>query len=260
MKVSVITVVFNDLEGLKKTIDSVIGQTYKAFEYIIWDGGSTDGTAEYLKTLPSDITTKSEPDTGIYNAMNKAVKMAKGDYCLFMNAGDSFYDSNVLSKAAEIIGDADLYVGNTIEVGEESKEMPAPEPLTVGYLINKYIYHQSTFIRTDLLREHPYNEKLKIVSDWEFFFERWLTGCSYQKLDFIVSKFYLGGISSTHYDELVTERQQVIDRLVPPRIREYYEPKNLLEEKIKKALGMPPVTRDLKIIRNAFKALLRDLF
>ena len=96
MKVSVITVVYNDVEGLKRTIPSVLNQRSNDYEYIILDGGSTDGTLEYLSSLSIKGKIKSEPDTGIYNAMNKAANMAEGAYVLFMNAGDTFYDHDVL--------------------------------------------------------------------------------------------------------------------------------------------------------------------
>ena len=270
MKISVITVVYNDLAGLKKTAESVLSQTSADFEYIILDGESTDGTVEYMNSLQFRGKKKSQSDSGIYNAMNTAVKMAEGDYCLFMNAGDTFHDNKVLDKATQILGKADIYVGNTIEIGEKKMEFPAPNPLTAGHLLKTSIYHQSTFTRRSLLLQHPYNEKHRIVSDWEFFFERWLEGCSYEKLDFFVSNYYLGGFSFEHRDLIDVERQEVIDRLIPPRVREFYEseikklkiikPKSKLEEKIEKAMLLPPVSRDLKILRNAFKALMKDLF
>ena len=147
MKISVITVVYNDLAGLKKTAESVLSQTSADFEYIILDGESTDGTVEYMNSLQFRGKKKSQSDSGIYNAMNTAVKMAEGDYCLFMNAGDTFHDNKVLDKAAQILGKADIYVGNTIEIGEKKMEFPAPYPMTVGHLLKTSIYHQSTFTR-----------------------------------------------------------------------------------------------------------------
>ena len=95
MKISVITVVLNDLEGLKKTVNSVLSQRGEDFEYIILDGGSTDGSWEYIESLNFRGMKKSAPDTGIYNAMNNAVLLANGEYCLFLNAGDTFYDEQV---------------------------------------------------------------------------------------------------------------------------------------------------------------------
>lgn len=273
MKISVITVVFNDIEGLKKTASSVLSQTSKDFEYVILDGGSTDGTLEYMNSLDFVGKKKSEPDKGIYNAMNKAVELAEGDYCLFLNAGDTFFADNVLEKADKVLGEADFYVGSTVEIGERIQRFAAPSPLTLGYLLKTSIYHQSTFTRRTLLLQHPYNEQHKIVSDWEFFFERWMEGHTYQPLDFYVSNYYLGGYSFQHQDLIEKERLEVIDRLVPRLVRDYYEseidklrmPKDekrgsKLYEKIEKAMKLDPVDRDLKILRNAFKALIKDLF
>lgn len=270
MKISIITIVRNDLEGLKKTVQSVLGQNYKDFEYVILDGASTDGCAEYINSLDVNIVKKSEPDKGIYNAMNKAVKMASGDYCLFLNAGDSFFDSFVLEKASAILGKSDLYVGNTMEFGDKVLKGWAPDPLTIQFLLKTSIYHQSTFIRRQLLLDYPYNENHKIVSDWEFFFERWLQGSTYEKLDFFVSNYYLGGFSYTHQDLISIERKEVINRLLPQRVideltqkenkTEDVKPQSLLEQKIAIAFTLPPIQRDLKILRNAFKALLRDCF
>lgn len=278
MKISVISVVRNDLNGLKKTTASVLSQTATDFEYIILDGGSNDGTLDYIKSLVFKGVWKSEPDKGIYNAMNKAVGMAQGDYVLFMNAGDTFYDKDVLRKAEIIIGEADLYVGHTMEIGDTIIEGMAPKEMTAEYLINRSIYHQSTFIRRTLLIEHPYNETLKICSDWEFFFDRWLHGSSYQQLDFFVSNYYLGGFSTIHKELIDIERENVKSRLMPQRLREYYLPKiksGYLDEnnnprafrhkrkliaKINTAMELPPLQRDLKIARNAVKMFFRDLF
>ena len=266
MKISVITVVLNDLLGLKRTVQSVLKQRCKDYEYVILDGGSTDGTIEYINNLQIEGIKRSEPDAGIYNAMNKAVRLSKGDYCLFLNSGDTFYDDEVLAKATEAIGSSDLYVGNTVEIGNHKLIGWAPDFLTVNYLMKTSIYHQSTFIRRELLVKYPYNESHKIVSDWEFFFERWLQGCSYEKLDFFVSNYYLGGYSYVHQDLIALERKEVLERLLPMRIVEEFikekdrKPLSKLEEKIRIAFTLPPIQRDLKIIRNAVKALISDLF
>ena len=96
MKVSVITVVYNDVEGLKRTIPSVLNQRSNDYEYIILDGGSTDGTLEYLSSLSIKGKIKSEPDTGIYNAMNKGLQMATGEYTIFLNSGDWFHSPDAI--------------------------------------------------------------------------------------------------------------------------------------------------------------------
>jgi len=269
MKISVITVVLNDLEGLKKTTKSVLSQKGEDFEYIILDGGSKDGSWEYIKSLNFNGIKKTAPDTGIYNAMNNAVLIASGEYCLFLNAGDTFYDDEVLENANKIIGQADFYVGHTMEIGKKIIKGWAPDPLTLDYLMRTSIYHQSTFIRRKLLLDYPYNEHHKVVSDWEFFFERWLNGCTYEKLDFFVSNYYLGGFSYVHQDLINIERKEFMEGLLPKRIldgsylgehihtnyNESYE-----QRRIRRTMSKPAIQRDLNLIRYGFKFLFKDLF
>ena len=218
MKISVITVVLNDVEGLKKTAQSVISQKGDDYEYVVLDGESTDGSWEYIRSLDFEGVKKRAKDTGIYNAMNHAVQLAKGDYVIFLNAGDTFFDNEVLMKAAGIIGESDLYVGHTKEIEKRIVNGMAPNPLTLDFLMKTSIYHQSTFIRRKLLLEHPYNEQHMVVSDWEFFFERWLNGSTYEMLDFFVSNYYLGGFSYVHKDLIAIERREFIESILPKRI------------------------------------------
>ena len=102
MKLSIITINFNDREGLDKTIQSVINQAYKEFEYIVIDGASTDGSVDVIKKYADKLTHwVSEPDSGIYNAMNKGTQMASGEYCLYLNSGDFLAEDDVLERLFE---------------------------------------------------------------------------------------------------------------------------------------------------------------
>ena len=269
MKISIITVVLNDLEGLRRTAESVLSQEGADYEYVVLDGGSTDGSWEYIDSLEFRGIKRKAADKGIYNAMNNAVVLASGDYCLFLNAGDTFCDKNVLAKAEAIVGACDFYVGHTYEIGKRTIKGMAPDPLTLDYLMQTSIYHQSTFIRRELLLKHPYNEQHKVVSDWEFFFERWLSGCTYQKLDFFVSNYYLGGFSFVHQDLIGKERKEFMQKLLPQRIidgsymgrqeqddtQESYEQRRILQ-----TMARPAIQRDLNLIRYGFKFLIRDIF
>ena len=106
MKFTVITINYNNADGLRQTILSVVGQTCDDYEYVIIDGGSTDGSVEVIKEREDKISYwVSEKDGGIYNAMNKGVKAARGEYLIFMNSGDIFYDNKVLSDACLHIHD-----------------------------------------------------------------------------------------------------------------------------------------------------------
>jgi len=109
-KLSIITVNLNNAEGLRKTIESVVTQTFTDFEYIIIDGGSTDGSVEIIKLYADKITYwVSEPDKGIYNGMNKGIMVAKGEYCQFLNSGDWLVNENVLK---EVFADVDIVYGD----------------------------------------------------------------------------------------------------------------------------------------------------
>lgn len=114
-KISIITISYNNLEGLKRTVHSVLSQSYKDYEYIVVDGGSNDGSKEYLEANSAHITRwVSEPDKGIYNAMNKGIAMATGKYCIFMNSGDHFFSATTLEDAAPQLDGTDYCVGRTI--------------------------------------------------------------------------------------------------------------------------------------------------
>ena len=136
--------------------------------------------------------------------------------------------------------------------------------MSIDFLLLGSINHQSTFTRTAILKKRPYNENHKIVSDWEKFFTEWLLyDRSYIPMDLTIAKFRLDGISSNDISLLLKEKQEVIDNLIPSYIQKGLRmEKDLspLERKIKKALSKPPLQRDVKLIRNALKYLLRDLF
>ena len=115
MTLSIITINYNNAAGLEKTIKSVISQTCKRYEFIIIDGGSKDGSKDIIEKYQDQITYwVSEPDNGIYNAMNKGVKVAKGEYCIFMNSGDIFVDNDVIRDVFNIGFSADIITGGII--------------------------------------------------------------------------------------------------------------------------------------------------
>ena len=268
MKISVITVCLNEIQGLKETLQSIISQTYNDYELIVVDGGSNDGCKEYIETVSRINKWISEPDKGIYNAMNKAIAMAHGEYCIFMNSGDKFYNSQVLARISSNLNGKDFYVGNTIvvDINNKQKEEKAPTKITVNYLIHNSIYHQSTFTKTSILKKNLYSEDYKIVSDWKLFFEVWIKGGSYAPLKQTISYYYLGGFSYKNYPLLLEERERVIKELIPIRIRPLImsnpplASQTKLEKKIVHAMKKPPIQRDLKLRRNAFKWLIKDIF
>lgn len=178
----------------------MLSQSFSDFEYIIVDGGSSDGSKEYIESKQEYINQwVSEKDHGVYNAMNKAIRMAQGEYCIFMNSGDHFFSSQSLENAAKMLNGSDYYVGETIIIDSKLASLCLPpQNMSFRFIRDKVLQHQSTFTRTQLLKEHPYNENLKIVSDWAHFLENWyFKKCSYQAINTIVAVYYTDGISFT---------------------------------------------------------------
>lgn len=180
MNLSIITINYNNLSGLRKTVESVLSQTYDDFEYIIVDGASTDGSQEYLKelqqqreSLHKNLQIISEPDTGIYNAMNKGIRMAKGDYCLFLNSGDYLAQADTLQQVfSDFPYGTDIVYGHQWDEvnGKLQEEICIDVPyISFDTLRNAHIPHQSTFIRREaLIAAGGYSEKYHIISDWAF--------------------------------------------------------------------------------------------
>lgn len=199
-KLSIITINYNNLEGLKKTVSSVINQTCGDFEYVVIDGGSTDGSVAFIESQSAKINQLiSEPDKGIYNAMNKGIKIATGEYLLFLNSGDHFFNDEVLKKNIQHLVQYDLIYFNQEVIGEEeAKILSLPSELRFSDLYFKSWPHNVTFIKKELFEEVGlYDESLKIVSDWKFMILALFNHhCSYIKVNETLSTFYLGGISS----------------------------------------------------------------
>ena len=217
MLLSIITINFNNLEGLKKTMASVLGQTWKEFEYILIDGGSTDGSAAYIESQSQYIDYwVSEPDTGIYNAMNKGIKVAKGEYLLFLNSGDHFYENSVLEKNYKFINNYDIiYFNVNVISGKAENIMNSPGYLVFSYFINDTLPHPATFINVSLFEKVGYyDESLKIVSDWKFFVESICKfNSSYLKVENILATHYLNGISAApeNWPIILEERNKVLE-------------------------------------------------
>ena len=181
MKVSVITVNFNNKPGLERTLKSVVAQTYRDFEYIIIDGGSTDGSKEVIKDFQriSDQPSfkyASEPDEGIYDGMNKGISIATGEYLLFMNSGDCFSSNNVLDLFCnKQKHTADLIVGRQhyIRNGKKSAcRKTYAEEVDEQFLISNTLPHQATFIKRELMQKiGGYRLDFRIVADWIFWYE-----------------------------------------------------------------------------------------
>ena len=209
-KISIITINYNDCSGLQKTFDSVFGQTWQDFEYVVIDGGSTDGSKELIEKNKLKIDYwVSEPDSGIYNAMNKGIAAATGAYLLFLNAGDHFYSDTVLEENYQDVFDADLVCFDMERIKQKEIIIEQfPKIINFSYFLEGSIGHPATFIKKELFEKFGfYNEQLKIVSDWEFFMKVLIFGnCSYKKIDKILSTFYAGGISSSDFSPIESSK------------------------------------------------------
>ena len=201
MKLSIITINFNNKAGMERTIYSVFQQEFKEFEYIVIDGGSTDGSKDLIKANTDNINYwLSEPDQGIYNAMNKGIVQAKGEYVFFLNSGDDFVDSDALKNIAQsLTGEDFIYFNiNQVSSSEKVKVKQVPSELSFSYLYHDLPPHQSTFIKRRLFNDYGnYDESLKIVADWKFLILALLKyNATYKHIDKVFTNFYLGGVSS----------------------------------------------------------------
>lgn len=213
---SIITINYNNAKGLKKTIDSVVKQTFEDFEYIIVDGNSTDDSLDVLKSLKAtNLNWISEPDTGIYNAMNKGIKIANGEYLLFLNSGDYLINNTILEDVISGLNEKKSFVGCNLVLDYETKKeiKKHPEKISFSYLLRSTILHPSTFIKKEMFYKYGnYNEENKIVSDWEFFFKTiGLHGESFKQIDKELTVFDMNGISSQKDNfTLVNEEKEKI--------------------------------------------------
>lgn len=218
MKLSIITINYNNCEGLRKTIQSVVNQTCQEFEYIIIDGGSTDGSVEVIKEYADRINYwVSESDKGIYDAMNKGIRRASGEYCLFMNSADVIFHPTTLENISHIFDGTDIISGNLLF--DHGHVMIPPQNPSAKYFYNYTLPHQATFIRRHLLEKHPYDTSYRIVSDWKFWIEALVfDNCSYSTIDVVIALFDCSGISSTNEPLRIQEQKDVLSKLYPPRI------------------------------------------
>jgi glycosyltransferase involved in cell wall biosynthesis len=225
LKLSIITVNKNNAVGLEKTIQSVITQTYSDFEYIVIDGNSTDKSVEVIKKNNSKINYwVSELDTGIYNAINKGIKKAQGEYCLFLNSGDCLIDNTTLARLFDELTnteDAGVYYSACITTNHSL--IQPPELLDISYLIIHNLNHQNTLIKRSLFIEHGlYNENRKIASDYEFWLkEFWTYKTKFVYINTKIAIYDSYGLSSiSNFDlELEDSIRSVFGELSEPLIK-----------------------------------------
>ena len=212
--IDIITINKNNKKGLEDTIKSVVNQTFfDKVNFIIIDGKSTDGSKELIEDYKDKLFHYvSEPDGGIYNAMNKGIRASVSPYLLFLNSGDHLIENNVLEKVFPYLNGIDFAYGNEWKINEKSKgyspyEAKYPDKLDEGFFRRTSLPHQSTFIKRELLLD-GYDENYKIISDWKWFIEAFRSGKTYEHMSFIVSVYDCGGFSCQNLSLLQQEKDR----------------------------------------------------
>lgn len=213
-RVSVVTVTYNADTHLEETMRSILSQSYPDIEYIIIDGGSTDKTLQIIKKYQDDIAYwVSESDNGIYDAMNKGIDKATGEWINFMNVGDGFVDPNIVETVlSQIPEKTELVYGNTRFIDESGKEIYIQKGKDVKDFLWKGIgfNHNSLFCKTALMKEHPFNTFYKIVADSEFLIWAQKQGKRFYYLDKLINYFMTGGISHDQAALRLVERWKLV--------------------------------------------------
>ncbi|RZL16201.1 MAG: glycosyltransferase [Pedobacter sp.] len=216
-KLSVITVVYNDVKNIRRTMISVLGQTFTSIEYIVIDGNSNDGTLdvieEYRESLGYFV---SERDKGIYDAMNKGLKAATGDYVIFMNSGDEFYSKETVQCVFESAPAADIYYGETEMYDADWKSLGqrrhhAPESFNwESFKFGMSISHQAIYIRRNLT--DLYNPEYKYSADIEWIIKAAKKASSIVNVHMYVAKYLVGGMSKKKHMESLRERYRIFNK------------------------------------------------
>jgi glycosyltransferase involved in cell wall biosynthesis len=237
IKISMITVVYNDVQNIEETINSVINQTYDNIEYIVIDGGSTDGTVDVIKRYENNINYwVSEPDKGIYDAMNKGILKSTGEYINFLNSGDTFYSSNVVLEIVDslIKLDVDLIYGKAVAIYPTYK-------VTINGCLSSlkndsWVCHQTIFVKTEIQKRNLYDINYKSLADVDFCSKVLSQNIISYKLDEFIVNYKAGGFSS---DKSISysEKYLILKKYYGKYYAyKFYFRKILLEQNTKKVL------------------------
>lgn len=228
MKLSIVTINYNNADGLRKTMESVFAQTCKEFEYIVIDGASTDGSVEIIKEYAQKAESQeprvksviwtSEPDTGIYNAMNKGVRKATGEYVLMLNSGDYLVDEHVIERIIPELDGTDIVQGNNIEEranGVYRNRGYGKSDIDLFDIMKGHFLHQSSFCRRDLFERHGYfDESYKMSADTKFFMIcLGKKDASFKYVDIDVANYDMSGISAERKGPWAKCHQEELERI-----------------------------------------------
>ena len=217
MKLSIITINYNNKKGLSETISSVLCQQSLNFEWIVVDGNSTDGSRELIKKHSEWMSYwVSEPDKGIYNAMNKGIKAATGDYVMFLNSGDTLYDEYTVENVLPLLKDKDIYVGRINSIGRNNESEEEQGDFSPNGILRKltftWIPHQASFFKKSFFDIYGlYREDMKIVSDWWAYYYSLVIGkATIESLPFHVANYDTYGVSATHRATALGEMEKLL--------------------------------------------------
>lgn len=220
MTLSIITINLNNCNGLKRTIDSVISQTFKDFEWIVIDGGSTDGSKELIEQY-ADLFAfwVSEPDKGIYNAMNKGIAHAKGDWLQFLNSGDWFYENTTLYNVFSKNFDDDILYGDVTYVDSTNAKIvrkeSKPNNIDLFYFYHNTLCHQASFYRKKVFDNNLYDESFSICGDIAMNIKLLISGYRMRHIPFCIINFEEGGIGAVFNQKHIDERIRMFNEYVP---------------------------------------------
>lgn len=209
IKISIVTVCYNACKVIEDTIRSVLIQTYPDIEYIIVDGGSTDGTMDIVRRYEPDecVRVFSEPDNGIYDAMNKGSRLANGDYIQFLNAGDTLEDETVIERVAGRIRElhADVVYGDIVYCyPDESKSTRVYGQFCSSrfyYLLGDCINHQAIFASRECFRKHQFDLSYRICADREWMIRLKKDGYRFKALNMVICEYSLDENSASIRNE-----------------------------------------------------------
>lgn len=262
MKLSIITINYNNASGLRKTLASVASQTYRDIEHIIIDGGSTDGSVDVIKEYESTIKQRvtidkstiqlkwvSEKDSGIYNAMNKGVRKASGEYVYILNSGDVLASNDVVAKMMDVLrlknedlrlkneGEVSILMGNIVHVYENGKAVRERKraktndltlrPIEASMLTfySGTIPHDAAFVKRNLFEKYGYfDESMKICADWKLYLDMIaMGGVVPMYVDVDVVLFDMSGVSNVNHERRLAERRAYLEKVLPASILKDYD-------------------------------------
>lgn len=208
-KVSIVTIVYNGGSVLERTIKSVINQTYKNIEYIIIDGKSSDSSISVINKYEKWITYwVSEPDNGIYDAMNKGLEKATGEWVNFMNCGDIFYNNNIIGEIFKLKRNADIIYGDNVLMYEWGEIVLAPDELS-NMKKHMVFGHQTAFVKREILNKYKFDSKYKISGDYNLFYLLYTNGYIFEYVPACISKIDArDGVSRTR--PLITFKEDAV--------------------------------------------------